>query len=185
MKRNVILIGFLVLGLLFLAGCGRKPGEVELGEKELILREETPLPEETALPEKTVELPPPVAPTVPPVEEKVAAPSPPPEVLAKPTLKQVDTDGDGIPDTWVMVGPKSTPTAAPRATTPAAKAKEKGKLNINTATAEEIDNLPGLGPTRVERLIAGRPYAKIEDIRKIPGIGSTTYDRIKDLITVD
>lgn len=177
MKKSVILIGILVLGFLFLIGCGRKPEEVELGEKELILREETVLPEEM------VEPPLPPTPTVPPTEEKVVTPSPP-KVLAKPPLKKVDTDGDGIPDTWVMVELKPTPTATPSAVAPLTK-PTAGKININTATAEELDNLPGLGPTRVERIVAGRPYSKIEDLRKIPGIGSTTYDRIKDLITVD
>jgi len=65
---------------------------------------------------------------------------------------------------------------------------KENPLNINTATVEQLDLLPGIGPTRAADIIAYRqsngPFASIEAIQKVPGIGQTTFDRIKDLITV-
>ena len=61
-------------------------------------------------------------------------------------------------------------------------------VNINTASAEELDKLPGIGLTTAQRIIAYRtdngPFAAIEDIINVSGIGTATYDEIKDLITV-
>ncbi len=61
-------------------------------------------------------------------------------------------------------------------------------VNINTASADELDKLPGIGQTTAQRIIAYRtdngPFAAIEDIVNVAGIGTATYDEIKDLITV-
>jgi competence protein ComEA len=68
--------------------------------------------------------------------------------------------------------------------------KTKSKLaagqhvNINTATKEELDALPGIGPKKAQAIIDGRPYNAPEDIMKVKGIKQKTYDKIKDLITV-
>ena len=68
--------------------------------------------------------------------------------------------------------------------------KTKSKLapgqlvNINTATKEELDALPGIGPTKAQAIIDGRPYNTPEDIMKVKGIKQKTYDKIKDMITV-
>ena len=63
-----------------------------------------------------------------------------------------------------------------------------GKININTATAKELDTLPGIGPAYAERIIKYReefgPFKKIEDMKKVRGIGDATFEEIKDLITV-
>ncbi len=58
------------------------------------------------------------------------------------------------------------------------------KININKATAKELESLPGIGPALAKRIIEGRPYEKIEDIKKVKGIGPKTFDKIKDKITV-
>ncbi|NOH03454.1 MAG: ComEA family DNA-binding protein [Chloroflexi bacterium] len=72
---------------------------------------------------------------------------------------------------------------------PATEAPEDQDLiNINTATAEELDSLPGIGPTIAQRIIDYRtengPFETIEDIMDVSGIGPSTFDQIKDLITV-
>jgi competence protein ComEA len=61
-------------------------------------------------------------------------------------------------------------------------------ININTATAAELDVLPGIGPTIAQRIVDYReengPFDAIEDIMKVSGVGPSTFDQIKDLITV-
>ncbi|PKO23608.1 MAG: competence protein ComEA [Chloroflexi bacterium HGW-Chloroflexi-1] len=57
-------------------------------------------------------------------------------------------------------------------------------VNINTATAAELDTLPGIGPAMAQRIIEGRPYGAIEEIMRVKGIGQATFDKLKDCITV-
>jgi competence ComEA-like helix-hairpin-helix protein len=59
-----------------------------------------------------------------------------------------------------------------------------GKLNINTATREELVLLPGIGPTYTQRIIEARPFYHVEDLLRIKGIGPKTFARIKDKISV-
>ena len=61
-------------------------------------------------------------------------------------------------------------------------------VDINTALSEELEKLPGIGPTTAQKIIEYRevfgPFAQIEDIVNVSGIGSATFEAIKDLITV-
>ena len=63
-----------------------------------------------------------------------------------------------------------------------------GLININTATAAELETLPGIGSVKAEAIIAWRRrhggFASIEDIRNVSGIGDATWEDIRDLITV-
>ena len=62
-------------------------------------------------------------------------------------------------------------------------------INLNTAAQFELETLPGIGPTTAQKIIEYRdengPFLAIEDIINVSGIGPGTYERIKDLITVD
>jgi len=61
-------------------------------------------------------------------------------------------------------------------------------ININTARLEELDTLPGIGPSKAQAIIDYRtvtPFQVIEDIINVSGIGQITFDKIKDLIIVD
>lgn len=63
-----------------------------------------------------------------------------------------------------------------------------GRININTASAEEIATLPGIGPTTAQKIVEYRlqhgPFRTIQDIQNVPGIGPTTFAKIRDYITV-
>jgi competence protein ComEA len=57
-------------------------------------------------------------------------------------------------------------------------------VDINTADQKTLESLPGVGPATAKEIVKGRPYQKPEDIMKVKGIKQKTYDKIKDLITV-
>lgn len=64
-----------------------------------------------------------------------------------------------------------------------------GLVNINMATAAELEALPGIGPSLAERILAHReangPFTAVEEILDVSGIGEAKFDAIRDLISVD
>jgi len=64
----------------------------------------------------------------------------------------------------------------------------KKKIDLNSASASELELLPGIGPVLSLRIINQREtkgkFQKIEDVMKVSGIGPKTFEKIKDLITV-
>ncbi len=65
---------------------------------------------------------------------------------------------------------------------------ETPKVNINTASKEELMNISGIGESKAEGIIKYReahgPFSKIEDIQNVSGIGTAMYEKIKNYITV-
>ncbi len=58
------------------------------------------------------------------------------------------------------------------------------KVNINTASKEQLEALPGIGPVKAQAIIDGRPYKAPEDVMRVKGIKEGSFSKIKDLITV-
>ena len=111
-----------------------------------------------------------------------AAPLAPP--MAKPAPETPAAPAAATP------APAQPATAKPQ---PAAGAKEKQevpklapgeRININTASLEDLDKLPDVGPVKAQAIIEGRPYKSPEDIMKVKGIKEGIYNKIKDHITV-
>src|SRR5512139_513654 len=79
---------------------------------------------------------------------------------------------------------EAAPPSAPDAPAPDAPA---AKININTASVEELDKLPGIGPALAKAIIDYRttnsPFQQIEDINDVKGIGDALFEKIKDQIT--
>ena len=59
-----------------------------------------------------------------------------------------------------------------------------GQVNINTASAQELDSLWGIGAKRAADIIANRPYTKTEELVTKAGVPQNVYEKIKDKITV-
>jgi competence protein ComEA len=74
--------------------------------------------------------------------------------------------------------PAKSQAAAP------AKLAPGQKVNLNTATKEQLEALPEIGPVKAQSIIDGRPYKTTEDIMKVKGIKEGTFNKIKDFITV-
>ena len=58
------------------------------------------------------------------------------------------------------------------------------RIDINTATARELERLPGMGPEVVERIVQHRPYRKLDELITRKVLGRKQFARIKDRIRI-
>ncbi len=76
----------------------------------------------------------------------------------------------------------------PAPATGGASGASGGKVDLNRATAAELDALPGVGPSTAQKIVDDReangPFKKVEDLMRVSGIGQKKFDALKDLITV-
>lgn len=63
-------------------------------------------------------------------------------------------------------------------------ASQNGLININSATASELDSLKGVGPVTASKIIDNRPYASINELLDKKVVSQKVYDEIKDKITI-
>jgi len=81
------------------------------------------------------------------------------------------------------------PTTGATTEAEAKPANTSGKINLNTATIEELDKLPGIGSVRAQAIIEYRQehgrFLQIDDLKQVPGIGVKMFDQIRDKVTVN
>jgi competence protein ComEA len=95
--------------------------------------------------------------------------------LARPLVdgEQVDVSREAAPDAPAVPG-GGGPSAGP--------------VNLNTATLEQLDTLPGVGPVMAGRILDWRTqhggFATVDQLREVSGIGDRTFERLSPLVTV-
>lgn len=81
---------------------------------------------------------------------------------------------------------ESTPTSS--ATEPAREAPQAGSVNINTASAEELQTLPNIGPQKAQAIIDYRTehgnFTSLDDLKNVSGIGEKILDGLKQYLTL-
>ncbi|MGC2062588.1 MAG: helix-hairpin-helix domain-containing protein [Thermodesulfovibrionales bacterium] len=113
-----------------------------------------------------------------------AAPQPP-KAATKPAQAPAAAATPAVPaapaPAKVAPAPKSPSAVEKQATSKLAPGE---KVNINTASKEKLEALPGIGPVKAQAIIDGRPFSSPEDIMKVKGIKEGGFSKIKDIITV-
>ncbi|MBU3664272.1 MAG: hypothetical protein FGM15_00130 [Chthoniobacterales bacterium] len=63
-------------------------------------------------------------------------------------------------------------------------AQPGGMVDVNTASFEDVERLPGVGKTLAQRIIDGRPYATVDDVQRVYGLTSKKFEALKPLLSV-
>jgi competence protein ComEA len=98
--------------------------------------------------------------------------------------KRGEEDSSIVDPSYAITSPG---TVTPRPTIGGHVGSPAGKININTATARELETLPGIGPTYAQAIVTYREQTKfrtINDITEVSGIGEKRFESIRELITV-
>ena len=69
------------------------------------------------------------------------------------------------------------------------RGQEENAIDLNRATADELQLLPGVGPALSQRIVEYRAakgeFERIEDVMQVSGIGPRTFEAIRDYLTVE
>lgn len=194
MKRNRIYIIMLFFCMTVFGGCGAKP-QIETQEAEILEDTKEPEEQEQETLEKIIYVQ---------VSGAVASPGvyELPEgsrvfeaiELAGGILENADagqmnqakplSDGE-----MIYVRSQGEAEAAGAVETQVLGQQEDGKVNLNTATEEQLMTLPGIGQAKAKSIIAWREkngnFSQIEDLMEIEGIKEGVFSKIKDSIRVN
>jgi competence protein ComEA len=89
---------------------------------------------------------------------------------------------------WLTIGPGQPVESKVETLLRSKPAASTNTVNVNSATAEELQKLPGIGIKLAERIILERgngSFKNLEDLRRVPGIGPKTLDKLRPLVRFD
>ena len=92
-----------------------------------------------------------------------------------PSSEPLAGEGNDAVQTWKSLSSRDSEGAASQAA---------GKIDINTATLEELISLPRIGDKTANAIISLRPFSKLEDLERVPNIGPATIEQLRGLIIV-
>jgi competence protein ComEA len=98
------------------------------------------------------------------------------------TCLGVSSVGRAQPAPQVKLQP--APAVRPLASSASASA---GVVNINDASADELERLPGVGPAKAKAIVEHRrshPFHRVDDLTKVKGIGKKTFARLRPYLTL-
>ncbi|MYE89712.1 ComEA family DNA-binding protein [Candidatus Poribacteria bacterium] len=109
-----------------------------------------------------------------------------PKIRQIPDVKQDLSISNAVPEPTTPTSPNlsATPQPSMRRSAPSAGSR----ININTATSQQLQTLPRIGPALAQRIIEYRQisggFSTVEDLTNVKGIGKKTLEKIRDNITV-
>ena len=104
-------------------------------------------------------------------------------------IEDDDTESDGtVSFQYITESKVQSPSNENGSSVSGSSEQTQDKININTATVDELDALPGIGPAKAQAIVDHRntqgAFLKIEDVMNVSGIGEKIFEQIKDSITV-
>lgn len=91
-----------------------------------------------------------------------------------------------VSDGSQVVVPRRAPPAAPGAPPAEGPAATAGPVHLNTATVDQLDELPGVGPVTAQKIVDYREqhgaFSSVDDLDAIPGIGPARLEQLRDLV---
>jgi len=102
--------------------------------------------------------------------------------------EQVVVPGPGVPAAALPPAPGPAPSAGAGGLAPGGAVRPDGVLDLNLATAEDLDELPGVGEVLAERILAHRQqigrFSDVGELRDVSGIGEKTFQELAPLVAV-
>jgi competence protein ComEA len=92
-----------------------------------------------------------------------------------------------LADGQQVLVPRRVPVGGVGSDAAAASPRPGAKVSLGSATVEQLDALPGIGPVTAEKIVAWRtthgPFRSVDDLDAVPGIGPARLEQLRDLVT--